>query len=177
MIEFPTVMAENRHKKFIVYVVRNKLGLMDTPLDGNPHKYMAVYTHPREIIEVAVAADRDVIFTIGKYDNSVFEWQASTRAVESTVLMGGSGLAPFYHTLRRHWGGACQDIIKDLDLIFFFLNVKRIRKQNEMFAMPRTIRLCEISAVCRACGFYPTEYEVRRVHTHLPCKPLHALDN
>lgn len=160
MIDFPAQMSEQRFKKFIVYVVKNKLGLMDTPVDGNPHKYMAVYTHPREIIEVAVYAERERIFTIGKDDNSAFIYEASPKAVEATVLMGGSGMTPFYHTLRRHWGGACQDIIKDIDMIFFFFNVKRIDRPTDMYKMTRNIRLCEIPAVCRTCGFFPSEYEV-----------------
>jgi len=160
MILFPAKMSESRRKNFIVYVVRNKLGMMDTPLDGNPHKFMAVYTHPREILDVALVPEELTIFTVGAFDNAVFEWEVSPRAVEATVLMGGSGVAPYYHTLKRHWGGACQDIIKDLDMIFFFLNVKRLNRQPDMYTMSRNIRLCEMSAVCRACGFYPSEYEV-----------------
>lgn len=116
MIAFPIQLTEERFKTFIVYIVKNKLGLMDTPLDGNPHKYMAVYTHPRDIVDVAVLPDRERIFTIGKDDNAAFVFSASPKAVEATVLMGGSGITPFYHTIKRHWGGACQDVIKDLDV-------------------------------------------------------------
>ncbi len=42
MIAFPAQLTQERYKTFIVYIVKNKLGMMDTPLDGNPHKYMAV---------------------------------------------------------------------------------------------------------------------------------------
>lgn len=164
MITFPSKLPEDRLKTFIVYIVKNKLGLMDPPLDGNPHKYVAVYTHPREIIELAVLPGKQRIFTIGKSDNSAFFFEVSPIAVESSVLMGGSGIAPFYHTIKRHWGGACQDVLKDLDMLFFFLNVKRIDKITDFYRMNRNIRLCEIAAVARACGFFPSEYEVMQLY-------------
>ena len=128
--------------------------------DGNPHKYMAVLTHPGPIIDIAVVADKQQIFTIGHQDNAALQWEASVRSVEATVIMGGSGVTPFYHNLRRNWDGACQDIVKDIDLIFFFLNLKRVDTQTDIFNITRTIRISEIPAVCRACGFYPSEYEV-----------------
>ncbi|CAL8138110.1 unnamed protein product [Orchesella dallaii] len=161
MVEFPSQMSASRHKKFVIFIRGNKLGIMDTPLDGNPHKYMAVFTHPGPIVELSVVPDREQIFTIGHQDNAALQWEACMRSVEATVLMGGSGITPFYHTLRRNWGGACQDIVKDIDLIFFFLNLKRVDTQTDIFNITRTIRISEIPAVCRACGFYPSEYEVR----------------
>lgn len=160
MIALPAKMSSTRFKRFVIFVRGNKLGVMDTPLDGNPHKYMAVLTHPRPICEISIVPNKQQIFTIGHLDNCGIQWESSLRSVEACVIMGGSGLAPFYHNLRRNWGGACQDVVKDIDLIFFFMNLKRVETQTDIFNITRSIRISELPAVCRACGYYPSEYEV-----------------
>lgn len=121
---------------------------------------MAVFTHPGPIIDISVTPEKERIFTVGHQDNTALQWHASMRSVEATVIMGGSGVAPFLQNVRRNWGEAGQDIIKDIELIIFYLNLKRIEIQSDVFSITPTIRIAEIPTVCRTCGFYPSEYEV-----------------
>lgn len=159
LLEFPGLVG-NRNKKFLLYTVRNKLGIIDTPLDGNPHRYMGVLAHPEDILDIAIAPAPQLVFTLGTRDNAAFEWEADLRSVEAMVIMGGTGHQPYYYNLRRIWGNRCQDIIEDISLIFFYLNMKRIDRQEDIFSVKNSIRLIEIPAVCRALGFFPSELEV-----------------
>lgn len=129
-------------------------------MDGNPHRYMAVYTHPEPIVGIALVPDKHQVFTVGHDDNCAYQWEANVCAVEAAVIMGGMGVTPFYQSLRRQFEGTSKDIINDLELIVFFINLKRTDSQVDVFNITQTIRISEIPAVCRACGFFPSEYEV-----------------
>lgn len=74
-------------------------------------------------------------------------------------LLGGKELEPFYCLIE---GGANGWLIQEIKDLFFYMQIL----QQENIDLPRrvtdAITTKQISDLVRACGFFPSDYEVRQ---------------
>ncbi|XP_039260288.2 cilia- and flagella-associated protein 251-like [Styela clava] len=148
----------NNKTRLLAYISKYKVGLQILPLDGNPHKSVALVGHPNGISHLACSHDGRYLFTAGGKDSCVHMWSASVKALEAAAALGGDGLVPFYGLLE---GGVDGELFAELENYFYFA---QLRSQSidttESREVSTVIPLDQIPFVMRALGFYPSEQEI-----------------
>lgn len=149
---------KNKKTRLLSYITKYKVGLQILPLDGNPHKSVAVVAHPSGISHLATSHDGKYLFTAGGKDSCVHMWSVSVNALEAAASLGGEGLTPFYGLLE---GGRDGELFAELENYFYFA---QLRSQGldttETREVSTVIPLDQIPFLMRALGFYPSEQEV-----------------
>lgn len=149
---------KNKRTRLLSYITKYKVGLQILPLDGNPHKSVAVVAHPSGISHLASSHDGKYLFTAGGKDSCVHMWSVSTNALEAAASLGGEGLTPFYGLLE---GGRDGELFAELENYFYFA---QLRSQGldttEKREVSTVIPLDQIPFLMRALGFYPSEQEI-----------------
>ncbi|CAM9978678.1 unnamed protein product [Discosporangium mesarthrocarpum] len=181
--------GESRPAAFAVYgTVEKVVGLLQMPLDGNPHKTMGLIAHPREISSLAVSGDGNYLVTAGGTDITVNIWQINTRALQesaaaATRTMSSSttgtafiaqgqgpdassaheganqgGIAPFIEQLHGGEGGELHEELVD----YFYYGLLRTQGEDsrEERSTPGVVPVAEVPNIMRALGYYPTEQEI-----------------
>ncbi|KAB0794720.1 hypothetical protein PPYR_11559 [Photinus pyralis] len=146
---------------YLVYANANYLGIQMFPPDGNPHKYIGILAHPTQLLQFRVSHDGRYVFTIGKDDNCVLMWETNTRAVDVTFEQGGGEVSPYLCLIE---GGLHGWLFKEMQDLFYYM---QILHQGEDTVLPRVvgdyIPVSELPDLMRACGFYPSEYDIENL--------------
>lgn len=149
---------EDRTTRYLAYITVDKVGLQCLPLDGNPHKTMALIAHPEGVSNLACSYDGKYVFTAGGADCSVLMWEINLDALEAAAALGGEGLVPFYGLLE---GGRDGELFAELEDYFYYA---QIRSQGvdttDTRQVSTKVPLAQVPYIMRALGFYPTEQEV-----------------
>lgn len=149
---------EDRPTRYLAYITLDKVGLQCLPLDGNPHKTMALIAHPEGVRNLVCSYDGKYVFTAGGEDCSVLMWEINLDALEAAAALGGEGLMPFYGLLE---GGRDGELFAELEDYFYYA---QIRSQGvdttDTRQVSTKVPLGQVPYLMRALGFYPTEQEV-----------------
>ncbi|XP_063313061.1 cilia- and flagella-associated protein 251 [Pelobates fuscus] len=158
------VLSSHNHgtdKGFLAYITDDKVGLQILPIDGNPHKSMAVICHPGGVSNLACSFDGQYVFTCGGDDCTVMMWKTNLQSTEAIASLGGKDLIPFYGLLE---GGRDGQLFKELENYFYYA---QLRNQGidtmETRQVSTHIPLKEVPFIMRALGFYPSEQEVENM--------------
>ncbi|XP_068100947.1 cilia- and flagella-associated protein 251 [Hyperolius riggenbachi] len=157
------VLPSNQYpsKGYLAYITDDKVGLQILPVDGNPHKSIALICHPNGVANVACSSDGQYVFTAGGNDCTVIMWKTNFQALEAVASLGGEGLVPFYGMLPDGKDGA---LFKELEDYFYYA---QLRNQGidtmETRQVSTHIPLKEVPFIMRALGYYPTEQEVENM--------------
>ncbi|XP_068749733.1 cilia- and flagella-associated protein 251-like [Montipora capricornis] len=150
--------CNDRTTRYLAYITLDKVGLQCLPLDGNPHKTMALIAHPEGVSNLVCSYDGKYLFTAGGEDCSVLMWEINLDALEAAAALGGEGLVPFYGLLE---GGRDGELFAELEDYFYYA---QIRSQGvdttETRQVSTKVPLAQVPYIMRALGFYPTEQEV-----------------
>ncbi|XP_053783732.1 cilia- and flagella-associated protein 251 isoform X2 [Desmodus rotundus] len=154
----PVRKAVELHKRYLVFINRDKVGLQILPIDGNPHKTSAIVCHPSGVAGLALSYDGRHAFTAGGRDRSVAQWEINLRALEAAVSLGGEDLTPFYSLVA---GGREGKFYRELEDYFYY---SQLRSQSidtmETRRVSEHIHLSEVPFVMRAISFYPSEEKI-----------------
>lgn len=75
--------------------------------------------------------------------------------------LGGEEMQPFYCLIE---GGKNGFLFQEMQDLFYYM---QILQQGEKVSLPRqvtdSINVVELPDLVRACGYYPTEYEVSNI--------------
>lgn len=149
---------EERLTRYLAYITVDKVGLQCLPLDGNPHKTMALIAHPEGVSNLVSSCDGKYVFTAGGEDCSVLMWEINLDALEAAAALGGEGLVPFYGLLE---GGRDGELFAELEDYFYYA---QIRSQGvdttDTRQVSTKVPLAQVPYIMRALGYYPTEQEI-----------------
>ncbi|KAG8456084.1 hypothetical protein GDO86_002037, partial [Hymenochirus boettgeri] len=152
---------EESGKGFLTYITDDKVGLQMLPLDGNPHKSIALICHPDGVSNLACSYDGRCVFTAGGDDCTVFMWETNLQALEAVVSLGGDAMIPFYGLLQGGQDGA---LFKELENYFYYAQIRHQGIDTmETRQVSTHIPLKEIPFIMRALGYYPSEQEVENM--------------
>nr|XP_022914074.1 cilia- and flagella-associated protein 251-like [Onthophagus taurus] len=144
--------------KYLIFATEKHIGIQKLPPDGNPYKYTGTVGHPYKIQQYMISSCGNYIFTAGRHDVCVLMWQINPEAVENMEIVGGKEINPYYCLIE---GGSQGWLFKEMQNLFYYM---QILHQGENTQLPRivseNIALTELPDLMRACGFYPTEYEI-----------------
>lgn len=88
-------------KQYLLYSTDKKvIGLIQLPLDGNPHKTMGLIAHPNEVQDICASADGKFVFTCGGSDLAVNMWHVDVSPIEQAIAMGGENIEPFVQLIE-----------------------------------------------------------------------------
>ncbi|XP_063918650.1 cilia- and flagella-associated protein 251-like [Zophobas morio] len=156
------------NKKYLIFMTKKHFGIQMMPVDGNPFKFVGCLGHPDEIADFKISNDGRHVFTVGKDDRTVFMWKVRTTSVETMHILGGLELQPYYCLIEGGRGGFLYQEMRDL---FYYM---QILQQGEQISAPRTvtnyINIGELPDLMRACGYYPSEYEIENLLTDIRYK-------
>eukprot|EP00794_Sanderia_malayensis_P014238 gene14238-15723_t len=154
----PSAAHGKKEVGYMAYVTTDKIGLQILPIDGNPHKSMALIAHPSKVHDLACSYNGKYVFTAGGSDCSVLMWEVNTVALNAIACLGGEGLIPFYGLLD---GGREGELFADLEEYFYY---SQMRSQGvdstDQREVSTLVPISEIPFIMRALGFYPTEQEI-----------------
>lgn len=146
--------------RYMVFSTTKYLGLHLLPPDGNPYKFVGYLGHSDDIAGVQLSYDGKYVFSFAENNAFVFKWEIRTRAVEVMAVLGGKELEPFYCLIE---GGATGSLVQEMKDLFYYMQIV----QQENMDVPRrvldTISVNEIPDLVRACGFYPSEFELENL--------------
>ncbi|XP_063820543.1 cilia- and flagella-associated protein 251 isoform X2 [Pseudophryne corroboree] len=146
---------------YLAYITDDKVGLQILPVDGNPHKSIALICHPDGVANVACSSDGQYVFTAGGKDCTVIMWKTNLQALEAAASLGGEDLMPFYGMLP---GGRDGALFKELEDYFYYAQLRHQGIDTmEARQVSTHIPLKEVPFIMRALGFYPTEQEVENM--------------
>ncbi|XP_075690400.1 cilia- and flagella-associated protein 251 isoform X2 [Rhinoderma darwinii] len=153
--------SQDTGKGYLVYITDDKVGLQILPVDGNPHKTMALICHPDGVANIVCSSDGQYVFTAGGKDCTVIMWKTNLQSLEAVASLGGEDLIPFYGMLP---GGRHGALFKELEDYFYYA---QLRNQGidtmETRQVSTHIPLKEVPFIMRALGYYPTEQEVEHM--------------
>jgi len=144
--------------RYMAYITHDKVGLHSLPVDGNPHRSMALIAHPQGVANLATSYDGRFVFTAGGSDSCVHMWYINKDALEAQTMCGGEDLIPFYGLLD---GGREGELFRELEDYFYYAQLRSQGVDTMDNRKTSTeINLSEVPFVMRALGFYPSEQEV-----------------
>lgn len=65
--------------RLMTYATSNKVGLQLLPLDGNPHRSVALIAHPSGVSSLCSSYNGQHVFTAGGGDASVHMWSVNSK--------------------------------------------------------------------------------------------------
>ena len=146
-------------KQYMLYSTAKKvIGLIQLPLDGNPHKTMGLIAHPNEVQDICASADGKYVFTCGGADLAVNMWQVDVSPIEQAIAMGGEDIEPFIQLIE---GGAEGQTYQDIN-DFFYYSMIRSKKENttKTRKLEGSVPVDQLPYLMRAMGYYPTQQEI-----------------
>ncbi|XP_069611603.1 cilia- and flagella-associated protein 251 [Ranitomeya imitator] len=148
-------------KGYLAYIIDDKVGVQILPVDGNPHKTMALICHPDGVANIACSSDGQYVFTAGGKDCTVMMWKTNLQSLEAIASLGGEDLIPFYGLLP---GGRDGALFKELEDYFYYAQLcNQSIDTMETRQVSTRIPLKEVPFIMRALGYYPTEQEVENM--------------
>ncbi|XP_077149247.1 cilia- and flagella-associated protein 251 [Ranitomeya variabilis] len=148
-------------KGYLAYIIDDKVGLQILPVDGNPHKTMALICHPDGVANIVCSSDGQYVFTAGGKDCTVMMWKTNLQSLEAIASLGGEDLIPFYGMLP---GGRDGALFKELEDYFYYAQLcNQSIDTMETRQVSTRIPLKEVPFIMRALGYYPTEQEVENM--------------
>eukprot|EP00759_Apiculatamorpha_spiralis_P029350 PhF_6_TR31520/c0_g1_i3/m.46457 len=140
----------------VVYSTHEKvIGIIKTPLDGNPRSAMGLLAHPLEVSAVVVSHDGKYLFSAGGRDCCVNQW-----SLDPDSLVIDDGRPPKEHFIDVIEGGKHGEFMKEIVDYFYYA---QIRSQGEETTKKRTIEgkipFTQVPNLMRALGYYPSEHE------------------
>lgn len=157
------------NEKAVVFSINNIIGLQHLPIDGNPHKYLAMAGHSRKIVEMKVSHCNEYLFTIAEDDATVYKWKIRMSALVKQYEAGGTTLKPFCNLMP---GGVDGEYFKQMQDLFFYIQIKA---QKEKSIDIKNIRLSdgipvdEVIDFMRGIGFFPNLTKIGHIKEDLKC--------
>jgi WD40 repeat protein len=147
---------------YMLYSTPSKvMGLIKTPLDGNPSRCIGMVAHPGEIsgCTPAVQPNGDAcVVTAGGEDGTLMVWTVDLANADSRTALGGEGMEPFCEMLAGGKGGTLHEEMVD----YFYL--AQLKAQGVGSVAEREISgkvpFDHTASLLRAAGYYPSEGEV-----------------
>lgn len=146
------------------------IGLVQCPLDGNPHKSMAVIAHPGPIAACVTSYDGKFVLTAGGPHRCVNLWKADPTALQASAAEAGDGIDTFMALIE---GGDKGPFYQELTDYFYYAQLQH--QGLEATAERRVTGLVPIERVAslmRALGFYPTEEQAQDMVKELRLRQL-----
>ncbi|KAF2903069.1 hypothetical protein ILUMI_03125 [Ignelater luminosus] len=147
--------------RYLIFANDNHIGIQKFPVDGNPYKYVGIIGHPTRIADFRLCHDGKFLFTFGDNDPCVLMWSINVTSVEIMEKLGGVELEPYYCLID---GGMQGWLFKEMQDLFYYM---QILHQGENTVLPRIVTdqipVAELPDLMRACGFYPSEYEIENM--------------
>ncbi|GFT28392.1 cilia- and flagella-associated protein 251 [Nephila pilipes] len=82
-------------KKCYIFSTSNLIGLCKYPIDGNPNASLAVAAHPKGINNFVTNQEQTFLFTAGKTDSWIYEYEINLMALLKAEESGGKDLDVF----------------------------------------------------------------------------------
>ena len=73
--------SDPTQNRLLCYATDNKIGIQMLPLDGNPHRSVAVIGHASGISQVECSFDGAYVFAASGHKSSVHMWSVNNRSV------------------------------------------------------------------------------------------------
>jgi len=154
----------------VAYATDDRIvGVIATPLNGNPFGVAGVVGHTGPVTGLAASFDGTQLFTAGhdtssnSSSGSVCIWGVSESSLNKSVQSGGTGMTPY---LSLFEGGVSGQQYTELCDYFSYA---QIHAQGEGSTAPRragiTLPIAELPAVMRSMGFFPTNEELNILTT------------
>lgn len=173
MTYLPSASSTAVSKRYfgVAYATDDRVvGVIATPLNGNPFGVAGVVGHTGPVSGLAASFDGTQLFTAGQdtsssgnSSGSVCIWGVSEASLTKSVQSGGSGMTPF---LSLFEGGSTGQQYTELCDYFSYA---QIHAQGESSTAPRragiTLPIAELPAVMRSMGFFPTNEELQILTT------------
>ncbi|EGD75045.1 hypothetical protein PTSG_06702 [Salpingoeca rosetta] len=159
---------DHLNHQIIAFANSDKVGLCLAPVDGNPHRYIAILAHPDEITCLRVSHDGKFLFTAGANAGSVHMWQLNPAVLAATVQTRPQGMDALYELVE---GGRDGDLINDMKEYFYYAQIRRhgITSMAPLQASD-TLPLEDVPDVLRAVGFFPTEHQIAEMNNEIKFK-------
>eukprot|EP01105_Mastigella_eilhardi_P010888 TRINITY_DN251_c0_g1_i11.p1 TRINITY_DN251_c0_g1~~TRINITY_DN251_c0_g1_i11.p1 ORF type:complete len:1005 (+),score=248.37 TRINITY_DN251_c0_g1_i11:979-3993(+) len=164
ILNVPTDQAAK--ERYVVYGTHNKvIGLLKTPLDGNPFKAMGLIAHAGEVSNMCMSYDGRYVLTCGGSDACVNLWALHTSVLDDTAAKGGIGLNPFLSLLE---GGRDGELWNDIKNYFYYAQVLHGSEDStDSHALTPLVPISQVANIVRAVGYYPTEREIEELENEL----------
>ncbi|NWR08668.1 CF251 protein, partial [Paradoxornis webbianus] len=157
----PRTSCADPKRHYLVFITKDKVGLLMLPVDGNPHKSSAFICHPDGASDFAISHDGRYVLTAGGKERTFMKWKVNLHALDAAAFLGGEDLIPFYSLLD---GGREGKFFRELEDYFYYVQLCRQGIDTlERRQVSTHIPLEEIPSVMRAIGFYPSEEEIEEM--------------
>ncbi|XP_066056080.1 cilia- and flagella-associated protein 251 [Chamaea fasciata] len=157
----PRTSSADPKQHYMVFITKDKVGLLMLPVDGNPHKSSAFICHPDGASDFAISHDGRYVLTAGGKERTFMKWKVNLHALDAAAFLGGEDLIPFYSLLD---GGREGKFFRELEDYFYYVQLCRQGIDTlEKRQVSTHIPLEEIPSVMRAIGFYPSEEEIEEM--------------
>ncbi|EER08870.1 conserved hypothetical protein [Perkinsus marinus ATCC 50983] len=141
------------------------LGIIQLPLDGNPHKYMGIIAHPGKVAAMAVSYEGKYVFTVGGADLTLNQWAVNTESMATVSSLAKAadfdGIESYMSMIE---GGREGELLKDMKQFFYY---SQLRSQGEQTMRARKldgmIPIAEIPNMMCALGFFPSQLEIQNM--------------
>ncbi|KAJ3268345.1 Cilia- and flagella-associated protein 251, partial [Borealophlyctis nickersoniae] len=148
--------------KYIFYRTAEKVvGVIKTPLDGNPHRAMGLIAHPGQVSNLAPTANGAYLLTAGGSDGVVNMWSFTPSTLEAQFAMAATGLEPFLNMVDPSGAGERGEFYREMEDYFYYA---QLRSQGEDATKNRqiqeTVGLEEAPPIMQAMGYYPSAQEI-----------------
>eukprot|EP01147_Barroeca_monosierra_P003037 gene3037-5819_t len=154
--------------QLLAFANTDKVGLALAPLDGNPHKYLAMLAHPSEVSALRVAHDGRYLFTASSSGESIHMWQINPTVLAALVATSPQGMDALYELVE---GGREGEIVQDLKEYFYYSQLRRHGLTSlAPLEASDTLPLEDITDVLRAVGFFPTEHQIVEIMNEVKFK-------
>ncbi|EER15749.1 hypothetical protein Pmar_PMAR021667, partial [Perkinsus marinus ATCC 50983] len=156
----------NDEGQFIVFTnTESVLGIIQLPLDGNPHKYMGIIAHPGKVAAMAVSYEGKYVFTVGGADLTLNQWAVNTESMATVSSLAKAadfdGIESYMSMIE---GGREGELLKDMKQFFYY---SQLRSQGEQTMRARKldgmIPIAEIPNMMCALGFFPSQLEIQNM--------------
>eukprot|EP00698_Gefionella_okellyi_P011922 TRINITY_DN3180_c0_g1_i1.p1 TRINITY_DN3180_c0_g1~~TRINITY_DN3180_c0_g1_i1.p1 ORF type:complete len:925 (+),score=187.18 TRINITY_DN3180_c0_g1_i1:141-2915(+) len=160
------LLVPKHDNQYIAYSTQEKvIGLIKTPLDGNPNKALGLIAHPGEVSNMDVAAGGDLLFTGGGADGCVSMWRLHPEALEQASLAGGEGVEPFIKLIEGEREG---NFFREIEEYFYYAQLKSQGEASMVeYTIKRSVDIQQVPDILRALGYFPTEREVQEMLTEM----------
>lgn len=101
------------------------IGIIQLPLDGNPHRAMGLIAHPSQVSHITPTPNGTFLLTAGGDDCTVYMWLLNYNILETQVQLAGEGLKPFLGMLDDSGLEDKGPAYRELEDYFYYAQLRR----------------------------------------------------
>merc|ERR1712228_789736 len=146
------------------------IGLMQSPFNGNPHRYFGCIAHPGKINGFEVMMNGKYLVSNGGYDEAMLIWKINKDALDKQVsdCDEENSLNEIYKSLLFDDGAKDIDLYKEIKNYFYYV---QIENQGSMSTVPRSIsgkiNIKQIASIFQAMGCFLTNNDIERLEDEI----------